>query len=108
MQTYTPTELEAAAAAAVELFRAKYGISLLKALPVPGVLPEERTIRKLAESSPGQYTSASVFTAVMQRTPTHSEVVKTGHLLGRMGFARTKAGPTTLWLLDERSRLGAN
>ncbi len=108
MQTYTPTELEAAAAAAVELFRAKYGISLLKALPVPGVLPEERTIRKLAESSPGQYPSASVFTAVMQRTPTHSEAVKTGHLLGRMGFARTKAGPTTLWLLDASVLQGAD
>lgn len=97
----THETLYAAAAEAAAAFNRKHGGQYLQ---VAERAPEQLTfeeIRAQAEAAPGEYVAAGLFQAIKGRTPSRSEAIRVGHLLGHLRIARRKSGPYTLWLLDK-------
>lgn len=91
----------ALASQAAEAFNRKHGGQYLQVAERRPELLTFEEIRDQAERTPGEYVAGSLFQAIKGRTPSRSEVIRLGHMLGHLRIARRKSGPYTLWLLDK-------
>lgn len=82
-------------------FNATHGVEILKVVEASEAITEDEVRQLSLPHMAMMWMSAGeVFRLIRKRAPTHSEVIRAGHLLSSMGWATRKYGPTTFYKLD--------